>query len=276
MDLSLGRLIGLFLQWQAKEVAAQRARPATLIYYRRILGRFREAIGDARPAGDILPLEVELWKSGWHSVQAVQRLYNWGIDMVELPRNPFRKIKRPEPGQRRRILARWEATRLLRRSDRHFRPFLLALQHPLARPQEIRAFRWDQLVPQPVPMIVLWNYKARQRRKDHTSPRLIPLDARMVRLLARIWRRRPIHDPSPFIFTNQRGQAWTSNAVRLRIRRLCRRVGLGRDSRGEAIVAYTWRHTGATNAAANSVQEKILAEILGHTSTRTTNRYQHP
>ena len=47
-------------------------------------------------------------------------------------------------------------------------------------------------------------------------------------------------------------------------------------SHGENIVAYTLRHTAATRACTSGVPDRVLADLMGHTSTNTTRRYQHP
>jgi integrase len=125
-----------------------------------------------------------MYKTGWQSVQAVQRLYNWGVQMGLLRDNPVRAVKKPALGQRQRVLSPDEQQRLLDATDRTFRPFLLALLHTIARPQEVRALRWKYLLLEPVPMFVLTDFKAKERRKDrHTAVRRILLDDVMVGLL---------------------------------------------------------------------------------------------
>jgi integrase len=123
-------------------------------------------------------------------------------------------------------------------------------------------------------MFVLKDFKAKKRRKDRAAVRLIPLDGRMLRLLNRLARRRP-PSPEDFIFLNGDGRPRTSNAVRCRMRRLRAKLGMGPDENGEQVVAYTLRHTSATRASAQGVRDKVLAELMGHTSTATTQRYQH-
>ena len=249
-------------------------KPTTLDYYHHYLQQFIKAVGGRRPALGILPHEVEMYKTGWHSVQTVQRLYNWGVEMGIVAKNPFAKIKKPELGQRERILSPLEGVQLLRTADRDFRPFLLAMRHTIARPQEVRAFRWKQLTDTPVPMFVLKDFKARNRRKDKTAVRMIPLDDRMLRLLARLARKRQ-PQPDDFVFVNSRGEPWTGQAVRQRMEHLRNKVGLAPDENGERVVAYTLRHTAATRASANGVRDKVLAELMGHSSVRTTAKYQH-
>src|SRR5690606_9127555 len=74
---------------------------------------------------------------------------------------------------------------------------------------------------------------------------------------------------------NTRGEGWTNNALRLAVRRLCVSVGLDGADGLERITAYTIRHTAATAATAAGVRDRVLADLLGHTQTRTTARYQH-
>ena len=43
----------------------------------------------------------------------------------------------------------------------------------------------------------------------------------------------------------------------------------------ESIVTYSVRHSLATIAAAAGIRDRVLADIMGHTDTRTTARYLH-
>jgi integrase len=272
--ITLGQLADKYGEWMQREVAACRMKPRTLDYYQDQLQKFLDTIGGNRPALGLLPHEVEMYKTGWHSVQVVQRLYNWGVVMGLLAENPIRSVQKPRLGQRQRILSLVETIQLLRGSDHQFRPFLVAMRHTIARPQEVRAVQWKHLVYEPVPMFVLRDFKAKDRRKEKAAVRTIPLDDRMLRLLKRLARKsQPAIDD--YVFLNQDGQPWTANAVRCRMMRLRQKLGFGPDENGEQIVAYTMRHTAATRASACGVRDRLLAEIMGHTSTQTTQRYQH-
>ncbi len=273
--ITLGQFADKYGDWMQREVAAGRMKQRTLDYYRDYIQKFLEAVGGNRPALSVKPLEVEMYKTGWHSLQAVQRLYNWGVQMGLIPENPIRSVKLPDPGQRQRILTPVETARALRAARPHFRQFLLAMRHTIARPQEVRILRWRHLVAEPTLVLVLRDFKARQRRKDRqTAVRLIPLDDRMLRLLQRLARKRK-PAPDDFVFLDSRGQPWTANALRCCMRRLRTRLGLEPDENGEQVVCYTMRHTSATKASARGVRDRVLAELMGHTSTGTTQRYQH-
>ena len=185
--ISIGQLADQFGQWLKQEVTAGRKRQATLDYHRHQLQRFLDAVGGNRPATGIKPIELERVKTNWHSVQAVQRLYNWGVSMGLVDSHPVRAVKAPELGQRQRILTPKETARLLRAADPQYRAVPLALRHTIARPQEIRALRWKDLPTQPHPMFERRDFKAKSRRKDrHAARRRIPLDDWMLRLLARL------------------------------------------------------------------------------------------
>lgn len=274
--ITLGQLADKYADWMKREVEAGRMKPRTLDYYHDHIQKFLDAVGGRRPALGVVPHEVEMFKTSWHSVQAVQRLYNWGVAMGLLRENPVRSVKKPDLGQRQRILTAGEEKDLLEAADKHFRPFLIAMLHTIARPQEVRALQWHHLVLEPVAMLVLVDFKAKKRRKDRqTAVRRILLDDTMVQLLeAMVQQRKPA--PADFIFLDRRGRPWTANAVRCRMRRLRRKLQLGPDANGENIVAYTLRHTAATRACTQGVPDRLLADLMGHTSTDTTRRYQHP
>ena len=273
---TLGQLSDRFDEWMDREVQVGRMRPRTLDYYREQIQKFLDAVGGRRPAAGVLPHEVEMYKTSWQSVQSVQRLYNWAVKMGHLKENPVRAVQKPDLGQRQRVLSAGEVKSLLDAADKHFRPFLTAMLHTIARPQEVRALQWKHLVLEPVPLFVLTDFKARRRRKDRkTAVRRIVLDKTMVELLEGLARSRKPR-PEDFVFLDRRGRPWTSNAVRCRMRNLRKKANLGPDENGEEVVAYTLRHTAATRACTSGVPDRVLADLMGHTSTETTRRYQHP
>lgn len=280
MSHSVRTLVDSFLAW-----IETRNRPRTVAYYRSFLERFAAAVGDL-PVAELRRHHLLSWGRTWHELQSVQRLFNWAhVEMELIDRNPFATIKRPRPGRRRRVLDRKEVIRILRGGERNFRGFLLAMIETIARPQEVRSFRWSQLrwdrgtltheqaLREGEAHFELWEYKARDRRADPHEPRRVFISRRLGRFLCRLALRAPAG--VDFIFLNSRGEPWTANAVRLRVRRLRSSCGLDADGRGEKVVAYSLRHTSATNASAAGVPDRVLAEMMGHTTTRTTARYQH-
>jgi integrase len=278
--MNLSALIAQFLAFVKVRQAAR-----THEYYNAWLARFLKHVGDM-PVAEVKRHHLLTYARSWYEYQTVQRLFRWAcVEMEIVAANPFTNIQRPPLGNRRRVLSRAETIALQRGSDRTFRPFLIALIETAARPQEIRAARWDQLrdcnglpsipgaLARPGGWIELHDFKARTRRRNPHAVRLLFLSDRLRRLLARLWDRVPIREGE--IFRNARGETWNRNSLRCRMRRLRDRLGLRPDGTGERIVLYTLRHSAATDLAAAGIGEHALADVLGHTSTRTTQRYVH-
>lgn len=280
MEIRFSQLVVKFLVW-----AKSCRHPKTVDVYRHYLRKFMEQIGDP-PASEVTPADVTAWAKTWHQTQAVKRLYQWAVeDACLLTRNPVARVKLPPMGARRRILTPSERQSLLRCSAADLRRFLIGLRETMARPGELRHATWADVssddpsrdlrasLADGTACIVLWEYKARARRANADVPRIILLSPLACRLLLWLLRSRPaMHD---FIFKTERGKHWTQNALRCRFRRLRRKLAVTRDARGETIVPYTYRHTSATEAAANGVRDRVLASILGHVRPDTTQRYLH-
>jgi len=280
MAMRLKTLINQFLEWCEKA-----RKPSTGRNYRWLLFKFLKHTGNV-PIDKLKPLDLSIYATTWHEVQSVQRLFQWAKDDLEaISRNPFSKVKRPPPGQRKRVLDPRELSRYFRRAQPAFRRFLLAMRATLARPQEIRGLIWEMLrAENPRDSIeealaagraifVMHEYKCRDVRLDPSVPRVLFVNRRLGRLLLRMLGR--IAERKGPIFLNERGQPYTGNAIRCCMRRLRRRCKSVRDVGGEQICVYTIRHSMATIASAAGVRDRKLAEILGHTSTQTTARYQH-
>lgn len=281
MCQTFGDLATAFLSWARKCL-----QPSTVYGYQLFFQKWIEHHGDKR-LEDIHAADLQEFAKTWHHCQAIKRLFSWGVHEAGLlSSHPFARVRSPRKGHRRRILAPAESVRFLRASGRDLRALLIAYRETFARPQELRLATWEDVQPENPAMplrealaigkasIVLYEFKDAGRRQDTEKPRVILLSPRACRLLLRLHRRRPTRHGGR-VFLTGRGRPWTGNALRCRFRRLRVRLGIKRDKRGETIVPYTWRHTGATLAAAQGVRDRLLADVLGHVETKTTARYCH-
>lgn len=280
LSLRLSDCIERFVAW----TAANR-RPKTADHYRYQLGKFAAQV-DGLLLSDLTPALVASTCKGFHRTQAVQRLCSWcHRHERSVAVNPLHGMPKARMGQRRRVLDRAQVVKLMRSADRIFRPFLIFLIESMCRPQEARLLAWADTWTRgeatafqsadtaPPIFFSLHDAKGFDKRSDQSVDRIIPISPRLARLLARLSRDGVTLGDT--ILKDSRGRPWTSNAVRCRFRRLRLRAGLAPDRRGERVVAYTLRHTGATNAAAAGVRDFRLAGLLGHASPRTTERYVH-
>jgi site-specific recombinase XerD len=69
------------------------------------------------------------------------------------------------------------------------------------------------------------------------------------------------------LLRNNRGEAWTENAIGLTTRRTRERAGIPQA------IAYGLRHSFATDALANGVPDAQVAELLGHSGTAMLHRH---
>ncbi len=278
---TLGELTAEFLAWMGREVRAGRYAQRTLEFYSYPLTRFANFCGPMTPLSDLIAYQLECFKTNWHSVVAVQRLANWAVANGLMERSPFRNVPKPHKPERERVLTRAEMLSLLRAARRHFRLFLIAMRETIARPGEVRALRWSQLV-EVAPgawVAVLTEFKGKKRRRDKAKARVIPMNGRMVRMLARLrrrWaeRRTLFDDGDDYVFLNHQGRPWGPNAARCCMRRLRRRCGLPEGDQ-RLVVCYTIRHTSATNAVRNGVYGRALSDLMGHAQPSMTEKYLH-
>lgn len=272
--------VPLFLEMTASSVA-----PSTLKLYRCYLEKFVTFAGD-KALKEVTPAMLLKFSTKYHPVSIVQRLFSWArIEAHLIKRNPLQGMRKAFRGHRRRILSASELARLLRACRPSFRSFALAMVQSIARPREIREVRWGDIRTSGSPAwsvsdllagrAFFWfgKFKAQAMRKDRYAVRVIPICPRLGRLLARLWG--DGKGAVDVVFRNEEGKPWTSNAVRCQFRRLRVRAGIGVDVAGENVVAYSLRHTSATEAVGAGIKGFTLAELMGHSDIRMTQRYVH-
>jgi integrase len=280
MQLTVKRLIEMFLEWCRSALSN-----GSVVAYSHQLAKFQRHCG-RKQVVNLCPVDITKWAKTWHEVQAITRVLSWAVHEARiLLENPLPSLKPPPRNERRRILTPRQMTELVRAAEGAARNFLIGLRETFARPQEIRAASWDELQAEDPgqdlesallegrALIVLREYKDRKRRKDASRPRVLLVNRRLGRLLLRLLRRR--RPGQTRIWCNNLGQPLTNNAVRCVMRRLRERLAITPDRFGETVVAYTFRHSVATLAAARGIRDRTLADLLGHVETRTTARYQH-
>lgn len=277
MNITVKQLFDLFHAWNSTNRA-----PRTAQFYAHQLAGVLALVGNL-PAESLRPVHLLSFKATFHLISAVHRLYRWAIEHALVGDNPVLKLKRPRLRKRRRVLARVEMQRLLRKAEADFRALLLAARETAARPLELRELQWSALrIPEGVDAsnalreglacFVLTEFKGRSRRADDNATRTIPISPRLGRLLLRLSRR---GDEGPNVFRTTAARPWSYSATRCRMRKLRLRAKVPLVSGGEKLCLYTLRHTAATNWVVDGVQLNVVSELLGHARLSTTQRYVH-
>jgi integrase/recombinase XerD len=98
--------------------------------------------------------------------------------------------------------------------------------------------------------------------------RLVPLAPRVLELLREYWQRQR---PRPWVFPARDGSAPLSpTSLQKTFKTVVRRSGIPNDAS-----IHTLRHSYATHLLERGVSLRVIQELLGHRSPRTTARYTH-
>ncbi len=205
------------------------------------------------------------WKgSRWHAIGAVKRCFSWAADQEIIEKSPVAKVKKGSSGKRDRVLTLAEKTLLLKSiTCEKFKRFVTAMLETGCRPSEIAKVTADNVdLKQGV-----WIFKNHKTAKQTGKPRIVYLSPVMIKLS----RKQMAERPTGSLFTGRLGQAYSKNAIRCHFRRLRKKLPALKG-----VVAYTCRHTYATNALVNGVDVAHVAELLGHQSVdMVTSYYGH-
>lgn len=228
------------------------------------------AICGTMPAADVRPRHLEGPHLTHHFARHAKQLFRWACDEDLIPAYKLGKLETPPAGQRQRILSPSEYRRLRRAVKPQLAVFLFAMRHTLARPQELRELRWDE-VDIERRVIRKSEFKAKDRRRDGLCVRIIPLDRGMLTVLIKM----AVIAEGPLVFLNGHESAWTVQSIRNGVRRAADRAGLHDVPGTEKVNAYSIRHTAATSATRAGIRDAVLAKLMGHADTRMLARYQH-
>jgi integrase len=138
---------------------------------------------------------------------------------------------------------------------------LVMLWNTGARPKEICCLTAEQVRMATEGVIPLTDHKTAHKGK-----------ARFIVLTGEAWgvARRRSQGGTGLLFPSETGGRLTAQAIGHRLKKLCRRAGVGH------VIAYGFRHTFATDALTAGVPDATVAALLGHTSTAMLHRhYSH-
>lgn len=274
LDVPFALLADEFLD----DIQARRAK-ATYDGYRYRLTRALKILGAKLRVGELRKIhlaKIEQKLTGKvgpttvkDTIATVQCVFSWAVKHDLLIDNPLVGFEKPRGRSRTRIITPAEFQSLLRHTDASFRRFLIALRRTGCRPGEARQLTW-QAVDLDQGLWILHHHKTvtRQRRP---MPRIIPLDTTVWNLCR--WLRRNNPPAANNVFLGRNGQPFGKDTVCRKMARLRERAGIKLKG-GEQLVLYSARHTFGTESSGR-ISDIELANLMGHTDIRTTQRYVH-
>lgn len=203
-------------------------------------------------------------KSNWTRKRwnaTLQKCFNKAAKLGMIDSNPFRGVSFPD-GVEGRDWTDAEYRAMLRNTSPCFRRVLVGIRFSGMRPGEVREVEWPE-VRESLSALVIGAEKTKTK-----ATRRIPFNHVLLKLVLWLKRRAPL-GTGP-VFLNSRGDQWTISAFVSRINRLREAAHLPDD-----VKLHGGRHLFATRAILNGIDIAVLAQLLGHKSISTTQRYIH-
>lgn len=201
--------------------------------------------------------------SRWY--RTIKHCFNQAERLGKITKSPFKGVQLPR-GDRGRDLTPREFQTVLRRATPAFRRVLIFCRYCGARPVELREAIWDFVNWSPeCPTVVFKKHKTIKTRRD-PKPRKLYLPVPLLKLL--LWLKARSH--SDFVFTNSFGGQWTCDSLCKNLKRIRKKAKLPDD-----VKLYGCRHMFATQAILNGTELAELQELMGHSSSNTTQIYVH-
>jgi integrase len=260
-DEESGETVSVAVDRYLVEVAGL-LKPETVLRKRRLLGRFKADMG-GRLTTSVTVKEVQGWLAGhkgWNpstrrlAGQMLSALFRWCG-------RPLEGLRLPPPRSRgAETLVDPDAhARLLEAAPPCYRDALTVLHATGCRPGELCRAEAGHLHSQ---ALVLTEHKTDETGRARVIL-LPPAALDVVSRLAGLY-------PAGKLFRTTKGKPLDADRLRNWVFKTRRRLGLPR------VMPYSYRHTLATDALVAGVPDAQVAEILGHTGTRTLHfHYAH-
>jgi integrase len=204
--------------------------------------------------------------AGFEAMRHVRTLFRWGeeTELIELPFKRFPRMSYTPPETRR--VDSDELPLLIDSAPQDFRDFIMFGLLTGLRPSEMRALRQEHIHHDNHGLSFLFIEKDVKGAKMTRipKPRSVPLSKEAEAIVERQIK---LHPQSEYIFLNEDGTPYTRYTLRDRFRRLSKSSGTTK------VIPYGLRHTFASLQAVGGTESNSLAQLMGHSSTRTLQRY---
>ncbi|MEM6484383.1 MAG: site-specific integrase [Pseudomonadota bacterium] len=256
-----------------------RKKPNTYEGYRYRLLRALTIVGPDLKIGEVGKIhlaKIEQKMTGNYSpttikdtIATLQFAFAWAQKRDLIFENHLVGYEKPAPRKRNRTITQEEFDSLVEASDIAFARVLTALRHTGCRPGEVRSLIWDWVDLEKG----IWTFpdhKTITQQRD-PKPRCVPLPPEVLKLCLELAKKK--HRAADHVFLNSKGKPYSKDNLCRRMSQVRKKAGIELKA-GEQLVLYCNRHTFGTETA-GLVTDIELANLMGHTDVRTTQRYVH-
>lgn len=270
-DLLLSELAHRHLEW----VEHNRS-PSTYRLRKDYIKRFRKFMG-ACMVSEITMMKLMEYQTyarekfgrgangGNEHMANVKTMLRWGeeVELCDFPVRRFPKISRNPPTTKR--IPEDVLRRFLNLLDEDFLDFVMFGLLTGLRPREIRELRPEHVryLANGTVMVFIEHHKTSGSARE-PLPRSVPLSADGAGIVQRQMLK---HPKSELVFLNEAGTPYSKDVLKKKFERYSRRAKVDRLS------PYALRHTFASSLAEAGLNQITLAQLMGHTTVRTTARY---
>lgn len=269
-ELTAKEMLAEFLEYVEKN-----NKPSTYSFYSRYIKAFSGTIPDDLAAKDLKRRHVERWLQGTDhkspakrsAITTIKRACNWAVEQELLVVSPLNGLKKPPVRRRDTLLSDEQIQFILDHADPPFRDLLTIAMETGCRPQEVVAITAQHCnLKESVIEFDATENKTGSRTGEKRTIYLTDAAREIVERLCK-------KHPKGAILRNPAGNAWTSNAIRCRFRRMREQYS---DQLPADLCLYHFRHAYATDALCNGVDTESLRLLMGHKGTdMITSHYSH-
>ena len=272
-DMHIKELAHRHLEWVQKNRSA-----GTYQLRKKYIQAFLDFVGDCNVV-DITRIMLEDFyahartnfgrsaNGGNEHLSNVKTMFLWAeeMDICDRPVRRFPKIRRMPPATDRVPVK--DLRKLLFSIPLDLCDMVLFGLFSGLRPQELRNLRREHvnLHDDGTSTIVIQRHKTSASAREPV-PRSMPLCEAALEIVER---QLAVHPGSEYVFVNAAGTPYTKDVLRRRLRRQSKAIGI------KTVTPYSLRHTFASMQAESGTNQLSLAQLMGHTSPRTTARYVH-
>ncbi|NOZ22561.1 MAG: tyrosine-type recombinase/integrase [Planctomycetes bacterium] len=244
---------------------------STYKFYEGLLGKFLDEHLNLM-ADDVSPLLLEKYKRQMQRrykprtvnahLAAIKRMFNWAVDFELIEEHKLRRVEKVSEGSgKKKTLSPAQKKKLREHAGDDMRDIIELLMLTGMRPCELGNMSWED-VDWKNKQIVLYEHKTANTAKE-SKPRIIPITPAIAAIL------KPRKEDKGIVFPRPDRKRHNKDSLGKRFARIAKAAGL------KGVTLYTLRHTFGTEVASKK-DLKTVAELMGHTTTKTTEKYVHP